>query len=63
MREVYEDSPRETSLHFRVKSRHLLKILTTDLKSCESRGWLGIDDSIVLIARAGEQDAMALRSK
>ncbi|KAJ6491823.1 hypothetical protein C8R47DRAFT_976306 [Mycena vitilis] len=45
-----QNLPRETSPHFVVRSRRILKALTTDLEACEDKEWLEISDSTLLKA-------------
>ncbi|KAJ7629151.1 hypothetical protein DFH06DRAFT_1006264, partial [Mycena polygramma] len=39
---------REISPHFIIKSKRILKALTTDLESCEDKGWLEVSDCMLL---------------
>ncbi|KAF8209876.1 hypothetical protein K438DRAFT_1488797, partial [Mycena galopus ATCC 62051] len=45
-------SPRRHILHFKIRSKRIVRALTTDLASHEDHDWLGIPDSTLLKASA-----------
>ncbi|KAJ7136376.1 ribonuclease H-like protein [Mycena crocata] len=47
-----QNSPREMTLHFCMKSKRILKTLTVDLMLHEDNGWFGVKDNILLKACA-----------
>ncbi|KAJ7163885.1 ribonuclease H-like protein [Mycena crocata] len=53
-----QNTPREVSIHFKIKSGRILRTLTKDLEKCEDKGWIDIRDSTLLKAIAA-----ALRGK
>ncbi|KAJ7239221.1 hypothetical protein B0H12DRAFT_1025321 [Mycena haematopus] len=43
-----QNTPWETTLHFVIESKQVVRNLTTDLGACEDQGWVGVPDSTIL---------------
>ncbi|KAJ7430777.1 hypothetical protein FB451DRAFT_1038724 [Mycena latifolia] len=43
-----QNSPREVSIDFWINSKRILRALTTDLDESEDKGWIGVNDKVLL---------------